>query len=68
MRSHVCVARHEMDAGGGYAKALARMPILPGEPLAVSAGRGGLVAVLAGVPNGMCSCTGGVLPAAEARP
>jgi hypothetical protein len=68
MRSHVCVARHEMDAGGSSAKALARMPVLPEETLAAPAGRGGQAAALAGAPSGECSCTGRVLPAAEARP
>jgi hypothetical protein len=68
MPSHLCVARHDMDAGGSCAKALARMPALPGETLVASAGRGGQVAVLAGAPNGECSGTGRVSPAAEARP
>ena len=67
MRSHVCVVRHEMDTGGICAKVLARMPVLPEETLAASAGRGGQVAALAGAPNGECSCTGRVSPVAEAR-
>jgi hypothetical protein len=68
MRSHVCVVRHEMDAGGICAQVLPRMPVLPQETLAASAGRGGPVFALAGAPNGERSCTGRVPPAAEARP
>jgi hypothetical protein len=67
MRSHPCVVRHEMYAGGISARVLARMPALPEETLAAWAGRGGPVVALAGAPNRECSCTGRVSPTAEAR-
>jgi hypothetical protein len=68
MRSHVWAVRHEMDAGGIFARVLARIPVLLEESLAASAGRGGPVAALTGEPNGERSCAGRVTPAAEARP
>jgi hypothetical protein len=67
MRSHVCVVRHEMGAGGICAMVPARMLVLPAETRPAWAGRGGSVSALAGAPDGECSCAGRVPPAAEAR-